>query len=98
MQVELYLKHGRNNPSEDLEEWGFDGPRLQNVIGTHQTYGTAIKVFFATEADARAAQGLTGWEVWDANSLTMKWKDDLVEAGGKFYGDWGLWMEGRGGR
>jgi hypothetical protein len=91
--VELYLKHGRDDPAQDLDDWGFDGPRLQNCTGIHQTYGTPANIFFQTEQDRDAARALTGWEVWDQNGLTVRWQDDLVVANGKFYGDWGIWVE-----
>jgi hypothetical protein len=89
---ELYLLHGRDDVNEALEDWGFDGPRLQGVIGTHQTYGDRLNVFFANRDAFNAAKALTDWETCDENALTMAWRDDCVMAKGKFYGDWGLML------
>ncbi|RZN30502.1 hypothetical protein [Bradyrhizobium sp. Leo121] len=91
---DLYLHHGRKSVDEDMNDWGSRGPVLKEVIGIHQTYGSPINVYFANRAAMLAAQQLTGWDIWDDRSLTMRWKDDLVEviSNGEavFFGDWGL--------
>lgn len=94
MPFELYLLHGRNAPDEKLEDWGFDGHRLQGVTGIHQTYGNPVNVFFVDREAMLNAKARTGWEEWDENALTMKWREDLVYtiegAVESYYGDWGL--------
>jgi hypothetical protein len=37
--VILHLYHGRNTPDEEMNDWGFDGPRIEcDCVGF--TYGT----------------------------------------------------------
>ncbi|MBR1173877.1 hypothetical protein JQ617_07920 [Bradyrhizobium sp. KB893862 SZCCT0404] len=97
---ELYLIHGRNNPEQSMDNWGFDGPRLQGVTGLHQTYGNAARVVFADDAAMEAARALTGWDVWDECQLEMRWHDDMVVTnttdGPSYYGDWGIWLKEQG--
>ncbi|WP_342361386.1 hypothetical protein [Terrarubrum flagellatum] len=97
LTCELYLKHGRASLDVDMDDWGPDGPRLQNVTGLHQTYDQQPIIIFATQADAANAQALTGWQRWDDDRLMMAREGDCivgVKDGVKtFYGDWGLWFE-----
>ncbi|WP_044536845.1 hypothetical protein [Bradyrhizobium sp. LTSP885] len=101
---ELYLSHGRTDPAESMDEMGFNGPRLQGVIGLHQTYSDIVRVVFRDVAAKVIAQGLTGWSEWDANQLSMQKHEDMIEittAEGEkqYFGDWGLWSpEHAGGR
>lgn len=93
--MELYLSHGRKTPGETLQDWGPEGPRLQGVKGCHQTYDTAINIYFVDEASRVEAQRLTGWEEWDPTALVLRWREDMVHVKGPdgvemFYGDWGL--------
>lgn len=93
---ELYLSHGRNDPAENLDDWGFEGPRLSGVVGIHETYRSTLRVIFASPAAADEAANATGWEKWDANELAMPFEDDLVRCGEGgagalvYFGDWGL--------
>jgi len=80
--LELYLIHGRDTAERELEDWGPDGPRLQGVIGLHQTYGNGARVVFASRAAKEAARELTGWESVDDDTLQMRWEDDLVAIAG----------------
>lgn len=93
--MELYLKHGRKNLLDEMNDWGPEGPRLQGVKGIHQTYGTPANVFFDTPAASQEAQRLTGWHRWEDDALTMVWKEDCIAVKGPdgdemFFGDWGL--------
>lgn len=92
---ELYLTHGRHDSAQDMDDWGFDGPRLQNVVGLHQTYSDDIKVVFKDRDSMLAAQRLTDWEEYDDRQLAMPRYDDMVlvryEGKQVFFGDWGLW-------
>ena len=40
----LRLYHGRKDPNERLEDWGFDGPVIGPISGIVSTYGT-IRIF-----------------------------------------------------
>lgn len=92
--LNLYLRHGRKDPAENLDDWGPDGATIKNVVGIHQTYGNGANVFFTDQAAAQEAKRLTGWEEWDGHALTMKWCADMVEVtkdgNTMFFGDWGL--------
>lgn len=88
--MELYLHHGRKTADEELEDWGFDGPRLQGVTGIHVTYLTHYSVHFESAEACATAQALTGWDRWDVNALRMLFEDDLVKTKDGLFGDWGL--------
>lgn len=94
---DLYLHHGRHDPAQDMANWGFDGPRISGVTGTHWTYGT-WQIVFSSAAAAKAAQEETGWNIGnDDNMLEMPVHEDLAVATGKdevrcYYGDWGLML------
>ena len=42
--VYLELFHGRHDPKEDMEDWGFDGPVLGPFNFIHIIYGCIIKL------------------------------------------------------
>jgi hypothetical protein len=44
MAVYLELFHGRHDPEEDLDDWGFDGPVIGPLPFFHMTYGSHIKM------------------------------------------------------
>lgn len=71
----LYLRitHGRNNPNEDLEDWGFDGPHIGPFHWMHGTYFTTFRLGTEDESGREAELHLHG---------------DLLVVEGKFYGDW----------
>lgn len=39
-QLSIQLFHGRSDPNEQLDDWGFDGPCLGPLDGVQLTYGT----------------------------------------------------------
>ena len=91
--LELYLIHGRDTAERELEDWGPDGPRLQGVIGLHQTYGNGARVVFASRAAKEAARELTGWEsVAIAGVVAPRhvFAEGEEPAPVRLYGDWGL--------
>lgn len=78
--MELRLTHGRNDPNEDMEDWGFDGPTLLNVKSVQQMYVHRFVVTFTTDAARDEAQRATGWPTWEDKSLEMLRFNDLIEA------------------
>lgn len=88
--MRLFLYHGRDHPANHPEDWGFDGPELFGVEHVTITYFNTFRVGFKNAVAFKAAQKLTGWPTWDDLMLEMKTPEDLVEANGKFYGDWTL--------
>lgn len=106
--MDFYMYHGRvgdNGPPTDTEGnevdgWGFDGPRLPGVIGFHCTYGAEghWNLWFESNAARDAARALTGWEVWEDNALTVTFNSDnsMVRIWNparnrfEYFGDWGI--------
>lgn len=88
----LLLSHGRLNPDESLNDWGFQGPMLEGVSFLVVTYNIHYRIGFVdTEARSRA-QELTGWEEWDDNQLLMQFHDDMVKTKQGFFGDWEVYI------
>jgi hypothetical protein len=106
--MDFYMYHGRLSEDggattaegEPIDDWGFEGPRLQGCIGFHCTYGVDghFNVFFADKAARDAAFEQTGWKVWEDNALTAEFssRSDLIKAWNpgrnrwEYFGDWGL--------
>lgn len=86
----LRLIHGRRDPNQEMDDWGFDGPDIDHVEWLHVTYNATFNLGFATEEAARAAQELTGWESWDENCLAIPFIEGLVHVPklGAYFGDW----------
>lgn len=86
MKIRLY--HGRNNPEQEMDDWGFEGPILNDVDGIVWTYGMA-RVFFTNDSALEKAKELTGWELI-GDALEMCNYDNLIETKEGFFGDWEL--------
>ncbi len=69
----LQLFHGRQNPHEQLEDWGAPGPVFGPLEYVHTTYGVDVKFTYADNSKRN------GW-------LTVV--DGLVYYDGFYYGDW----------
>src|SRR5580765_2933120 len=48
----LGLFHGRHQPNEQMDSWGFDGPTIGPLKWCHTTYAADIKIEFEQAADA----------------------------------------------
>jgi len=75
-----------------MDDWGFNGPDIEEIEAVHYTYGHG-NVFFENEAAAERARKLTGWKYFDQNALEMRFCDHLLEItnpeqGHCFFGDW----------
>lgn len=114
--MDFYMYHGRTDPKgkpqsvrrqngqttyHDVEnDWGFDGPRLEGVIGFHCTYGVngEWNLYFENDSAALEASKLTGWRDIGGSGLTVQFSEDNdmvvirdLESGKKHYfGDWGI--------
>lgn len=108
------MHHGRTDPDGapqqrvvysdrveyiDVDDWGFDGPRLKGVTGFHCTYGVDghFNLWFESDSAASEAEKLTGWNFWDNNALTVEFSKDntMVKIHTRdneihYFGDWGL--------
>ena len=94
----LHPFHGRLDPKQDMDDWGFQGPLIQNVLWMHTTYLNRMRVGFATEAAADEAQALTGWEKFDTTELWPETHEDMLvttdpDGTKKYYGDWSLGLD-----
>ena len=113
--MDFYMYHGRTDPTGppqaivragdkveyvDIDDWGFEGPRLKGVIGFHCTYGTSghWNLWFKSDRAADEAHWLTGWERWDDRALTARFSSDgsLLRINdpayprAHYFGDWGI--------
>lgn len=98
--MELNLFHGRQDPGQPMDDWGFEGPTLRSVKRLHGTYGN-LQVEFETAEDCQVAKRQTGWDdgVY-VDSLYMRFDEDMVlvhvytEDGNNlqssWFGDWNI--------
>jgi len=72
--VTVYLKllHGRHDPDQRLNDWGFDGPTLGPFEAVHFTYLTDVTCM---------PRDPTG------DALQLRFHEDLLVYEGKYYGD-----------
>jgi hypothetical protein len=75
--MKMILLHGRTDPGQTMDDWGFTGPVLNNVAYAHWTYGD-LTVGFLTDGDAALARQQTGWELFDDKVLSVSQSDDLI--------------------
>ena len=78
----LGLFHGRNEPREEMEDWGFDGPMIGPLKWFHTTYACTLRIAFERGEDAKRYFGTHQTEQF----LTLD--GDLLVFEGKYYGDW----------
>lgn len=93
--IYLQLLHGRDDPDEDMDDWGFSGPKIGPFDWAHFTYNNAPNLGWGKWGD-----GNNG-EVWLLHSFTpdacflmppnsLCRCDDMLYWNGAFYGDWEL--------
>ena len=58
--MKLVLFHGRIDPKEDMHDWGFSGPHIEDVNYVHWTYNSRLVVGFKTQQSAERARTITG--------------------------------------
>lgn len=72
MSVYILLLHGRDDPNEDMKDWGFHGPTLGPFAAVHFTYKEHIRCI----ADSAREE-----------EIELGFCDDLLAYQGKYYGD-----------
>lgn len=72
--VYLELFHGRNNPNQNLDDWGEEGPVFGPLNWVHTTYRYHIKL------------GVPGHE----GMAELFLFDDMIYYNGVYYGDWSI--------
>jgi len=94
--LSLLLFHGRKNPEQDMDDWGFDAPLIRGITSMSCTYGH-IRFHFIDEAATDAAIAQTGWRRFDHNCLEATMIADLVTTkvaeDVSYYGDYHLHYE-----
>ena len=95
----LRIVHGRSDPDDVLESWGFDGTTLRGVVGITVIYLHELRVCFVDSDAADSAQALTGWARVDELILETTFDRDLLHVPaaptpegttGAWFGDWAL--------
>lgn len=94
--MELRLIHGRKKPNEDMQDWGFNDDPIDGVLYVHGTYLTTFSIGFRSSTAAKEAHEKTGWKMLDELTLEINIHEDMIEAGGNYYGDYELVDESAG--
>ena len=89
---QILFIHGRHQPDEKPDDWGFDGTTIKGISALHATYGNFVVHFTSMEA-AITAQALTGWDWFDANALEMRWHEDLIHTREGYFADFEMQPE-----
>ena len=61
--MQLHLFHGRTKPDEYLQDWGFDGPTINEITSLTGAYGELF-AHFENEQHLYKAQKQTGWDLF----------------------------------
>ena len=104
--VYLHLFHGRDDPNQEMDDWGFRGPTLGPFRYVQTTYMSDVKFAMEREAFKQTFPDIyQGWldkgysnaqgEYDIANDVfwidgNLTVHDDMLEHQGKFYGDWSV--------
>ena len=59
------LFHGRSDPNQHMDGWGFDGPVFGPLSSVALTYLQHLRLFWTScqqEADIRTTNGLLSWD------------------------------------
>ena len=78
--MRLLLIHGRFDPDEQMEDWGFAGPDIEGVEALHVVYKQTFVLHFENAEAAAKAHALTGWPYFDADALELQFHDDMLTA------------------
>jgi hypothetical protein len=70
--VYIHLLHGRDDPEQEMDGWGFNGPLLGPFEAVHFTYLADIRCIIDSS---------TG------EDFGLRFQNDLLVHDGKFYGD-----------
>lgn len=91
MKPGLYLKlfHGRDDPEQHMDDWGYDGPVIGPLQYAHTTYGAEIKLAPLTDDDTFFAR----YPFLDTDFPLLAIDDGMVVCQAKFYGDWSCYWE-----
>lgn len=79
----LYLRllHGRIDPEQDMDDFGFDGPYIGPLKCAHFTYCSTVSLVFAD-----------GTETGPLPDELLGFEGDMIRFGGAYYGDYEVAM------
>lgn len=93
--MKLLLIHGRHDPNETMEGWGFNGNGIEGVEALHVTYQQTFVLHFTDVQAAQKAHAQTGWPHFDDDALELQFHDDMLmthpiacDGPMAYYGDW----------
>ena len=104
--MRMFIMHGRLDPDtggtdlegKEVDDWGFEGPSIDGVVGISYTYNNFYLRFKDAES-MQIAAALTGWEPGPMElALEMKFKSDCLELfniqrfRSEYFGDWGIYQ------
>lgn len=84
----LGLLHGRDHPNQAMDGWGFHGPMIGPLKWAHTTYTCTLVIAFQSPEDA-----VPYFRVMEAEHF-LELDGDLLAFGGKYYGDWTVYVVG----
>lgn len=94
MTVFLHMFHGRDTTTEDMEDWGYDGPTLGPFDYIHITYGYDVKYSMEAEAYKAAFPEDEKPYIYDGKvEGHFKMTEGLLCYQGKYYGDFSIFTE-----
>jgi len=64
-QVKIHFYHGRKDPDEQMENWGFDGPTIGPFDAVIFTYLTDIRAF--KDGEETAIERKDDMVIWEGN-------------------------------
>jgi hypothetical protein len=82
----LGLFHGRDEPRQTMKDWGFNGPLIGPLEWVHTTYTCTLQIAFECACDASRYFGT------DETEQFLELHGDMLTFGGKFYGDWTVFV------
>lgn len=91
-----YAGGATDEEGKELDDWGFTGPELLDVVGFHVTYGD-MRVYFKNQAARDRAKEQTGWDFgFDEKDLDVPFpkSGDCLRIWNKareryeYFGDW----------
>ncbi|MDO8449137.1 MAG: hypothetical protein Q7T10_10080 [Rhodoferax sp.] len=78
----LGLFHGRHDPKERMDDWGFNGPAIGPLMWCHTTYASNVRVKFEFASDGEEYFGAPDTE------FELSVNGDMLAFNGMYFGDW----------
>ncbi len=89
--MQLQLFHGRDNPNEEIEDWGFNGPTIGPLRFVHTTYANFVRLAFADEKTQKRFFPDSPAVFPDPVDLDVV--DGCLAYDKSYYGDWSVFDE-----